>query len=165
MSSLNGFGTTFYGECDYQNDGSYTSTYWIILAFIPIIPLYSARIFYTEAAQFSTTRHYQYEKIPINWQQVFRIWAFVAALIGGYLACVIYLDLSLINEQISTVVLIGYPILMLLLPSFLRYQAKKRVAFQANVKLLPAFSKKTLFLIIGLIFCMALFAIYLQTQN
>lgn len=165
MSSINGFGTTFYGECDYQPDGSYISTYWLILAFIPIIPLYSARILYSETARFSTTRQYQYEKIPLHWQQVSRIWAFVGTLVVGYLACVMYLDQLSISEPIRMTILIAYPIVMLLLPSFLRYQAKKQVAFQENVKLLPAFSKKTLFLIMGLIVCVVLFYAYLQTQN
>lgn len=165
MSSINGFGTTFYGECDYQSDGSYISTYWLILAFVPIIPLYSARIFSKETTTFSTMRQYQYEKIPIYWQQVFRIWAFVVVLVSGYLACVMCIDQSHMDESNRVSILMAYPILMLLLPSFLRYQAKKRVAFQEHVQLPPIFSKKTLFLIMVLIFCMALLAVYVQMQN
>lgn len=164
MSSINGFGTTFYGECDYQSDGSYISTYWLILAFIPMIPLYSARILYSENARFSTTRQYQYEKIPIHWQQVIRIWAFVGTLVVGYLACVMWLEQASISEPIRVSLLIAYPIIMLLLPSFLRYQAKKQVVFDENVKLLPAFSKKTVFLVIILIICVVLFQVYLKFQ-
>lgn len=159
MSSINGFGTRFYGECDYQSDGSYTSTYWIILAFIPVIPLYSARILHKEGTR------YQYEKIPIDWQQVFRIWAFIVALAIGYLMCVMWINQAQISEEIRMLILIAYPVIMLLLPSFLRYQAKKRIVFQPHVQLLPAISKKTIFLVVLLIICVALLQVYLQMEN
>jgi len=44
MFTLNGFGTTFVGECDYEPDGTYITTAWIVVLWIPLIPLYSARI-------------------------------------------------------------------------------------------------------------------------
>lgn len=159
MSSINGFGTTFYGECDYQSDGSYTSTYWIILAFIPVIPLYSARILHKEGTR------YQYEKIPINWQQVFRIWAFIAAWISGYLMCVMWLNQAQISKRIDMLILITYTVIMLSLPSFLRYQAKKRIVFQPHVQLLPAISKITIFMVVLLIIGVALLQVYLQMEN
>ncbi|SSY80188.1 hypothetical protein [Alysiella crassa] len=159
MSSINGFGTTFYGECDYQSDGSYTSTYWIILAFIPVIPLYSARILHKEGTR------YQYVKIPINWQQVFRIWAFIAAWISGYWMCVMWINQAQISKRIDMLILITYTVIMLLLPSFLRYQAKKRIVFQPHVQLLPAISKKTIFLVVPLIIGVALLLMYLHMEN
>ena len=37
MFTLNGFGTTFVGECDYEPDGTYITTAWIV-AFPAILP-------------------------------------------------------------------------------------------------------------------------------
>lgn len=45
MLSINGFGTTLYGKRDvHPTDNSYIATKWIILLFVPIIPLGSYRV-------------------------------------------------------------------------------------------------------------------------
>ena len=44
MSTFNGIGTQFVGECCQEEDGSYIATYWFTILHIPIIPFYSARI-------------------------------------------------------------------------------------------------------------------------
>ena len=117
MSSINGFGTTFYGECDYQPDGSFVTTYWVILAFLPVIPLYSARIFYSESGLFNT--QYQYEKLPVNWQQVVRIWAFVIGTAVGFIGCLdIISSVSASDNSRSTIVLLVYLTAAELLPHF-----------------------------------------------
>lgn len=53
MFTLNGFGTTFVGECDYDPDGTYITTAWIVALWIPLIPLYSARILSVEPTMLS----------------------------------------------------------------------------------------------------------------
>ncbi len=43
--NIYGIGTTLYGRDEKQSDGSYVTTKWVILFFVPIIPLGSFRIF------------------------------------------------------------------------------------------------------------------------
>jgi len=43
-SSVNGFGTKYYGQRDFRPDGSYVTTKFFCLAFLPIIPLHSVRV-------------------------------------------------------------------------------------------------------------------------
>ncbi|SSY80689.1 hypothetical protein [Alysiella crassa] len=151
MSTINGFGTTFYGECDYRTDGTYITTYWIVVAFIPIIPLYSARILYKTAAPLDNKPQYQYEKLPIHWQQVARIWSFTGVSVLGYVAWAWYMEYINANDPIRASSLVAFAVTMLLLPYFLRYRAKKKIGFVANVTKLPVFTKKTLCIIITLI--------------
>jgi hypothetical protein len=42
--TINGCGTTFYGSADPHPDGSYVVTTWVVLAYIPLIPLGSMRV-------------------------------------------------------------------------------------------------------------------------
>jgi len=42
--SINGFGTGIYGKRDFYPDGSFLTTKWIILFWLPIIPLKSVRL-------------------------------------------------------------------------------------------------------------------------
>lgn len=45
-SSSRGIGTTFYGECDYHQDGSYITTKWFIFFQVPVFPISSHRVRY-----------------------------------------------------------------------------------------------------------------------
>ena len=162
MSSINGFGTTFYGECDYQPDGSFVTTYWIILAFLPIIPLYSARIFYSESGLFNT--QYQYEKLPVNWQQVVRIWAFVIGTAAGFIGCLHIISSVLASDDHrSATILLVYLTAAALLPHFLRYQAKKQVNFLPDVAIRSSFSKRHFWLLAMLAVAVICLIVYLQT--
>jgi len=37
-------GTKFYGKRDFQTDGSFVTTEWIIVGFVPLIPLHTLRV-------------------------------------------------------------------------------------------------------------------------
>jgi hypothetical protein len=43
-SSVNGFGTKYYGQREFHPDGSYITTKFFCLAFVPVIPLHSVRV-------------------------------------------------------------------------------------------------------------------------
>ena len=73
MFTLNGFGTTFVGECDYEPDGTYVTTAWIVALWIPLIPLYSARVLSIKSTILSGAT-YQIIKQPVHWGQARRIW-------------------------------------------------------------------------------------------
>jgi hypothetical protein len=42
--SLNGVGTIFYGQRDFRYDGSYLTTEWLVVFYLPIIPIRSLRV-------------------------------------------------------------------------------------------------------------------------
>jgi hypothetical protein len=43
-SNINGFGTRYYGQRDFRVDGSYVTTNFFCLAFVPVVPLHSVRV-------------------------------------------------------------------------------------------------------------------------
>ena len=90
-SAVQGFGTTYYGECDYATDGSYVTTEWIIAALLPVLPIRSARVkdagYESEITGFMrSTQHYQLlEETRPHFLQVLRIYAFTLMFLGwGY---------------------------------------------------------------------------------
>ena len=40
---INGVGTRFYGECDWRRDGSFQTTEWLVLMYVPVVPFKSLR--------------------------------------------------------------------------------------------------------------------------
>ncbi len=78
MSSFNGFGTTLYGKTNIEKDGSYVATNWIIIAFIPIIPVSTYQVkdgssdFQHYGIGWSQKDKFLVKKIPLNLAQIFR---------------------------------------------------------------------------------------------
>ena len=159
MSSINGFGTTFYGECDYQPDGTYLTTYWIILAFVPVIPLYSARIIQTESSFLAGGSLYHYQKLPIHWPQVMRVWGFAAGVALGFAACLVLIgSIPGAQDKGYAAILMVYLAGVLLLPHFPRRRAQKRVGFAPNMVRTPI-SKPMLLLAVLFVLIIG-FAVY-----
>lgn len=42
--TFNGIGTMFYGECDFRPDGTFITTEWLVLFWIPLFPVRSLRV-------------------------------------------------------------------------------------------------------------------------
>ena len=87
--SFNGFGTTFYGQRDFREDGSYITTEWVVIMMIPIIPLRSLRVRYKGPAERrfpiglgSADSYVVYEKTFPNLKQVLCVYTYTAFLIG-----------------------------------------------------------------------------------
>jgi hypothetical protein len=87
--SINGFGTRYYGKRDFDPDGSYITTEWIVFAFLPIVPFRSLRVSYLGEAEgktylfgFGTTHNYSIheKRFPPNWKQVFSTYAFLSVM-------------------------------------------------------------------------------------
>ena len=133
MFTLNGFGTTFVGECDYEPDGTYITTAWIVALWVPLIPLYSARVLSVEPTMLSGT-NYQIIKQPVHWGQARRIWAYtlgIPALLALFVWMVDVLDsLSPLAGQISFWLAVGAMFAYVLLPFFLRYRACKAIGLR-----------------------------------
>ena len=114
MFTLNGFGTTFVGECDYEPDGTYVTTAWIVALWVPLIPLYSARVLSVEPTMLSGT-NYQIIKQPVHWGQARRIWAYTLGM-PALLALFVWMA--------------GVMFAYALLPFFLRYRACKAIGLR-----------------------------------
>jgi hypothetical protein len=60
-ANVNGFGTTYYGERDYREDGSYVTTEWVVAFFLPLYPVRSHRLRPVEASDICIPGLYQHE--------------------------------------------------------------------------------------------------------
>ena len=130
MFTLNGFGTTFVGECDYEPDGTYVTTAWIVALWIPLIPLYSARVLSIKSTMLSGA-NYQIIKQPVHWGQARRIWAYTLG-IPALLALFVWMMgvlgslPPLAGQILFWLVVFAY----ILLPFFLRYRACKAIGLR-----------------------------------
>lgn len=89
LLTVNGWGTQLYGHTNKLSDGSYVATKWIVLFFIPIIPLKSYRIFSKEGDFFS--REYKLKRVELNRNQVLRTYLLILGLLFS-IVLVIFID-------------------------------------------------------------------------
>lgn len=80
-NTFNGIGTTFYGQCAFEQDGSFITTKWFVLGFFPCAPLGSLRVQQLESKGIPflsrSTGYNVIEELPTHWPQVLRTWAYV----------------------------------------------------------------------------------------
>jgi hypothetical protein len=88
-----GCGTTFYGAKDRdQLDNSFITTEWIVVFFIPIIPLGSLRVISDGSGNIFNTQYFVLKDNFTDYKQIFytylisAISLFIAIKISGYLA-------------------------------------------------------------------------------
>jgi hypothetical protein len=117
--TLNGFGTTLYGERDYEPTGSYLTTLWIVCVWIPLVPLKSFRVRDDGPGDRTFLPGWSRKYVVIreerpNIRQVLSVYGFIA----GYMAI---LALSDINVNIVWIFGLAWP----LLPFFLRRRARR----------------------------------------
>src|ERR1019366_9375397 len=91
--SFNGFGTTFYGQRDFRDDGSYITTEWVVVMLIPVIPLRSFRVRYQGPAERrfpiglgSADSYAVSEQTFPNWKQVLCVYAYTVFVIAWMIA-------------------------------------------------------------------------------
>lgn len=85
-STLNGTGTRFYGEREKDIGGTYITTKWIVVLWVPLLPLSSWRVYPLGAEQVQyiieessgTSQALQAVRVPLNWRQVANVYAVVA---------------------------------------------------------------------------------------
>jgi len=80
-ASLNGFGTGYIGQRAFRSDGSYTTTEWIILAFLPVVPLRSHRLIRNPSQDrnllvYMSHGYVVVETLPIDKRQVLSVYGF-----------------------------------------------------------------------------------------
>lgn len=84
-SSVNGFGTKYYGQRDFRPDGSYITTNFFCLAFLPVFPIQSVRVIpdpKNSAMPFSKNYYAILDKRWPNPLQVLCIYLVAAASVG-----------------------------------------------------------------------------------
>ena len=88
-STLNGTGTHFYGERDKDIGGTYTTTKWVVLLWIPLLPLSSWRVYPVGAENVDyiidessrTSQALQATRVPLNLRQVLNVYAAAACVL------------------------------------------------------------------------------------
>lgn len=84
-SNINGFGTKYYGQRDFRSDGSYVTTNFFCLGFLPVVPLHSVRVIpdsKNSAMPFSKNYYAILEKRWPHPLQVLSIYLWAAAAAG-----------------------------------------------------------------------------------
>ena len=71
VSSINGVGRTYLGKRDFDADGTYTTTKWLIVLYFPIVPSASIRV---------NSEDEIIEVIPICSRQVLYVYSYVYVL-------------------------------------------------------------------------------------
>jgi len=74
MSTWNGLGSKFYGSKDQNFDGSFVTTEWFVLLYLPVIPLKTVRVSFagtTNSWRKTTDRYQIIQKLSLDWQQIF----------------------------------------------------------------------------------------------
>src|SRR5579859_7096118 len=118
--TFNGVGTANYGAREFRPDGSYVTTSWFVLIFVPIFPLKSQRILPTGNNKFYLVYYSQpylvLEKLPLNLTQVLCVY-------GWYAALWAFSGLALAGFWFFAIPAVG----MLFVPWWLRRRAKTRL--------------------------------------
>lgn len=83
---VGGVGSTYYGRTDYDRDGSFVTTEWLILVWIPIIPVGSYRVWpkieKRDYFVYSSRRYLATRRVPLCWQQILQMYLLYGAIAG-----------------------------------------------------------------------------------
>lgn len=84
MSTFNGIGTMYYGRDDPWPDGSYVTTEWVVVFWIPLYPTGSFRVtckdYKPKSFLLGSKTTYEEVPVPLNRKQVIKAYAIVAAI-------------------------------------------------------------------------------------
>jgi hypothetical protein len=83
--TFHGIGTKTYGERDHWPDGSFVTTEWFVVAYLPISPSVSMRVSYTRSspyARYDREGYYIHETLPANRKQVVGTYLWFASVIA-----------------------------------------------------------------------------------
>ena len=95
---VNGVGTRFYGQCDWRRDGSFQTTEWLVMMYVPVVPFKSLRI-----QQAGGNSYRVFEQLPLSLAQVLRTYAFALIYLAAMPAALIALATRMNFESDSPV--------------------------------------------------------------
>lgn len=90
-TNIVGFGTMFIGERDYTFDGSFVTTEFVTVLYVPVVPLRSFRAVETSnsfrwlgsRAGYAKTS-YRVQRLPLCWRQVGAVYGTLALCFGSF---------------------------------------------------------------------------------
>jgi hypothetical protein len=84
MSTFNGIGTKLYGSMEHGPDGSYITTKWIVIFYLPIIPIGSYRVIEEGSSNYIIYNSQQYRsmKVPLHKKQIIKTYGWVYGILG-----------------------------------------------------------------------------------
>ena len=87
-STLNGTGTKYYGKRNVDIGGTYVTTKWVTIFWLPIFPLSSWRVFPLTDEQLAIANHrveqvFEATAVPLNWLQVLNVYLVTACCLAG----------------------------------------------------------------------------------
>ena len=93
---FHGIGTTTYGQRDYWPDGSFITTEWFVIGWVPIVPLGSQRVSYTPSNPRATfdqrSRFYVYETFDVDWRQALSVYLWSVFAFGPVIVWIVFED-------------------------------------------------------------------------
>ncbi len=130
--TFHGIGTKTYGERDYWPDGSFITTEWFVVAYLPISPSVSMRISYARNspyAKYDSAGYYIYETKPVNRKQVFSTYLWFGSIIALVVLPATYKDsieALVVDSDRAAELWLVLMATILVLPYVLRRLAKRR---------------------------------------
>lgn len=144
--TLQGIGTTFIGKRDFRSDDSYVTTEWIVIFYIPIVPIRSMRVIETGGEDNShfpfLSRRKSYSvlaKSRPHWRQVLYVYGFAIfyiAWIVGYLELSTHIEKAL-GYNAGLILWFVALALPLPIPFFMRRYADPRTHDSCTTSLPP----------------------------
>ena len=124
-----GYGTTFYGKRDFREDGSFITTEWIIISWLPIYPRRSTRLISLGMGDVSFTTSYSFkyrvvEELDVCKRQVISVYAYAVSCLITFILVVQSNNFFVIYS--SMLALTGLPFLM-------RWRARRKARKQESV--------------------------------
>lgn len=129
---FHGVGMLVYGERDYRPDGSFVTTQFFAVAYLPLFPIISKRISYTRISDYSsydTDGYFVYETLPLDHRQVLSVYGWFVAVIAPLLVWGTFQDpltKLLEDEDLAAGLCLLFSAVAFVLPFFLRRWAKHR---------------------------------------
>ncbi len=80
--TVNGCGTKYYGKRELMPDGSYTTTEWIVLVYIPLIPIGSFQVLPISKSFLGISNEYLVKRVPFNLKQIRNTYIAVVGIFG-----------------------------------------------------------------------------------
>jgi hypothetical protein len=127
MATYHGFGAMYYGKRDFGVDGSYVTTQWIVVAYLPVVPIRSVRMREMGGTTYISMKRRKkailLAKMRPDWLQVTYVYSFFAVEVGLIVAA----DSRFMPDQIRAWGLRGLALVLFGLPWILRRRAMDRV--------------------------------------
>jgi hypothetical protein len=129
---FHGVGMIVYGERGYQPDGSFVTTQFFAVAYVPLFPIISKRISYTRISDYSSydsDGYFVYEMLPLDHRQVLSVYGWFAGIIAPLLVWGTFQDAltkRLGDEDLAAGLCLLSSAVAFVLPFLLRRWAKQR---------------------------------------